>query len=611
MAPSAQTVRFGPFELDLRAAEVRHNGTKIKLPEQPFQVLCELVEHPGEVVTREELRQRLWRSDTFVDFEHGLNTAVKRLREALGDSAENPRYIETLPRHGYRLMVPVEKPAASNPRPSNRRRSIWLTGLAVALIAVVAGLLGRQRLVEHFWPAQIESLAVLPLENLSGNPEQEYFADGMTEALITELGKVHALRVISRRSVMRYKGTTKPVPQIARELHVDAVLEGSALRAGGNVRITVQLIQANPERHLWSEGYERNLTDVIALQHEVAQAIVRELRVSLIPQQHALGNASSVSPEAYDSYLKGYFFLRKMSPEGIKRSFDFFQQAISQDPGYGPAYVGLGQAYILSGDRHVLPPKEAYAKALPLIMKALSLDDTLSEAHSSLAFILQTNWDWAGAEREYLRAIGLEPGDARAHQWYGIFLEEMGRNEAALVENRRARQLDPTARGINAGLAINLAVSGHPDEALEEAKAAVEMDDQSAPAHMALGLVYTKKHMAEEAIREVQRAVALSEGNSGYKGFLAYSYAKFGQAAEACRVAEQMNQQAALSYVAPSDLATAHLGCGRKEEAFQYLEKGYREHDPSLGSIKGDFTLDELRPDPRFQELLRRMNFPP
>jgi TolB-like protein/DNA-binding winged helix-turn-helix (wHTH) protein/Flp pilus assembly protein TadD len=611
----AHTVHFGPFQLDLHAAELCHNGSKTKLPEQPFQVLVALLEHPGDVVSREELRQRLWGSDTFVDFEQGLNTAVKRLREVLGDSAEKPRYIETVPRHGYRLMVPVEQPNATPSAiadASAARRKIWLVAFAVVVMAAAVGIPSRQWLRERAHPAKIESLAVLPLENLSGNPEEDYFADGMTEALITELGKIHALRVISRQSVMQFKGTNKPVPQIARELHVDAVVEGSAMRVGDKVRITTQLIQANPERHLWSESYERKLSDVIALQRDVTQAIVREIRVSLTPvEQVHLSHATPVSPEAYEAYLKGYFFLQKLSPEGIRRSFDFFQQAISLDPNYAPAYVGLAHAYIISGERNVLPPNEAYTKASPLVMKALALDDTLSDAHSGLAFIREVNWDWAGAEREYLRAIDLDPGNARAHHWYGIFLAEMGRTEAGLAENQRARQLNPTSRGINAALTVKLVLVGRYDEALEQAKASVEMDDNSAPAHFALGLACTKKGMAEEAISELKRAVALSQGYSGYEGVLAYSYAVFGRTAEACRLAEDMKQVATRTYVPRSDLAAAYAVCGRNEEALRWLETAYREHDFSLGELKTDFRLDKLRPDPHFQDLLRRMNFPP
>jgi Tfp pilus assembly protein PilF len=315
-----------------------------------------------------------------------------------------------------------------------------------------------------------------------------------------------------------------------------------------------------------------------------------------------------VSPEAYEAYLKGYFFLRKLSPEGVRRSFDFFQQAISKDPGYAPAYVGLAQAYIISGDRNILPPNEAYAQASPLVMKALALDDTLSEAHSGLAFLREINWDWAGAEQEHLRAIDLDPGNARVHNWYGIFLENMGRIDAGLAEHQRARQIDPTARGINAALAINMAAVGLYDEALEQAKASVEMDESSAPAHFALGLVYTKKRMAEAAIRELKRAVALSQD---YEGFLAYSYAVFGRTAEACRVAEHLRQLPPQNHVRPTELATAYAACGRNDEAFRWLERAYREHDSFLAGMKADITLEKLRPDPRFQDLVRRMNFPP
>ncbi len=287
MPRAAHLVRFGPFELDLLAAELRQNGSRTNISEQPFQILVALIEHDGDVVTREELRQRLWSSHTFVDFEHGLNTAVKRLREALGDSAEHPRYIETLPRHGYRLMVTVERPQVTEPLPESpgHRRNVWLAVFAAVVVAVLAGLIWRQ----WFRPTKIVSLAVLPLQNLSGDPGEEYFADAMTEALVTELGKLRELQVISRQSVMQYKRSNKPVPQIARELHVDAIVEGSVLRSDGKIRITVQLIQANPERHLWSEGYERDVSDVIALQNEVAEAIVREIRLSLAPQKQTKG----------------------------------------------------------------------------------------------------------------------------------------------------------------------------------------------------------------------------------------------------------------------------------------------------------------------------------
>ncbi|MBZ5612686.1 MAG: winged helix-turn-helix domain-containing protein, partial [Acidobacteriia bacterium] len=331
---------------------------------------CELVEHPGEVVTREELRQRLWRSDTFVDFEHGLNTAVKRLRELLGDSAENPRYIETLPRHGYRLMVPVEKqePAASaTSKASLGRRSLWLAVTAVIIVAFAAAMVSRSRLLERFRPVKIESLAVLPLENLSGNPEEEYFADGMTEALITELGKVHALRVISRQSVMHYKGTNKTVPQIARELHVDAVVEGSAMRTANKVRITTQLVQASSERHLWSESYERDLSDAITLQREIGQAIAREIRITLSPrEQQSLAHARPVSTEAYEAYLKGRYYNDRASVEDMRKAREWFQRAIEKDPQYAPAYAWLGWTYTLAPGAWSGSVRESYEMARAL-----------------------------------------------------------------------------------------------------------------------------------------------------------------------------------------------------------------------------------------------------
>lgn len=316
---AAKPIHFGAFELDVHTGELHKDGLKIKLQGQPIQVLIALLEHPGEVVTREELRQRLWRSDTFVDFEHNLNSAVKRLREAVGDSAENPRFIETLPRHGYRFIAPVAEQTLPVHRSQMRIRALWIAALAVVMmVALVVGLhMGdlRQRLFGRATSAPVTSLAVLPLENLSGSDEEEYFADGMTEELITELGRIHALKVISRQSVMQYKGTNKPVPQIARELHVEALVQGSVLRADGRVRITVQLMRAVPEEHLWAQSYERDLGDVIALQGEVARDIANQIRVTLTPEEQAQGQ---VLPITLNQILLHSFFA--YSPAPIKWS---------------------------------------------------------------------------------------------------------------------------------------------------------------------------------------------------------------------------------------------------------------------------------------------------
>lgn len=609
-----QTVRFGPFQLDLRAAELRHDGTKTKLPEQPFQILCELIEHPGDVVTREELRQRLWRSDTFVDFEHGLNTAVKRLREALGDSAENPRYIETLPRHGYRLMVPVEKPEAVAPtiaKAAVRRRKIWSSVSAVVAVAVVAGLLWQQRLLERFRPVKIESLAVLPLENLSGDPEEEYFADGMTQALITELGKVQALRVISWQSVKQFKSTNKPVPQIARELHVDAVVEGSALRAGDKVRITTQLIQAAPERHLWSESYERSFSDVIALQREVTLAITREIRVRLTPQEKVqAGAAHPVSCDAYDAYLKGLFYWSQRTPESLKKSAEYFQQAIAKDPGYAPAYASLADFYGVSSQYGVMSSKESLSKAKAAAMKALELDDSLAEAHAALADALVQDYDWKAAEIEYRRALQLNPGSARVHYLYGLgFLSPLGRHAEAISEIQRARELDPLSLIINANLGVTFVLAREYDQAIQQCLGTLEMDPHFVPARGSLALAYQGKGMLEENIVEVQKALADAYVPQVVAA-LARAYALAGKRAPALRTMEELNQLSKRTYVSSYDVATVYVALGEKERALAELERAYDEHSERLIWLRVDWRFDDLHPDPRFQDLLRRMNFP-
>ncbi len=611
----AQTVRFGPFQLDLRAAELQHNGTKTKLPEQPFQVLCELVEHAGEVVTREELRQRLWQSGTFVDFEHGLNTAVKRLRELLGDSAENPHYIETLPRHGYRLMVAVEKQGPVAPaisKSSVRRWSIWPVVSLAVVVAVAAGLLWRQRLAEHFYRAKIESLAVLPLENLSGHPEDEYFADGMTQALIAELGKVRALRVISWQSVKQFKGTSKPVPQIARELHVDAVVEGSALRVGDKVRITSQLVQANPERHLWSESYQRDLRDVILLQQEVTQAIAREIRVTLTPQERAWVSAARrpVNRDAYEDYLKGLFYWSQRTPESLRKSAEYFQQSIAKDPGYAPAYASLAEFYSASSQYGVLTSKESLPKAKAAAMKALALDGSLAEAHAALADALVEDYDWKNAETEYRRSLELNPGSARVHYLYSLgFLTPLGRHAEAIAEMQRAQELDPLSLIINANLGATFMLARQFDQAIQQSRRTLEMDPHFVPARGNLALAYQGKGMLEENIREIQKVLADSYAPQPVSQ-LARAYALAGKRAEALKVMSKLKELSKQAYVSSYDVATVYVALGQKDQALAELEHAYDEHSERLIWLAVDWRFDNLHSDPRFQNLLRRMNFP-
>ncbi len=606
-----QTVRFGPFVLDLRAAELHQNGKTVKLPEQPFQVLSALLEHPGEVVTREELRQRLWKSDTFVDFEHSLNAAVKRLREMLGDSAEAPRYIETLPRHGYRLIAPVEgaKPAVPDAqiRPSRTRRMV----LAIVAGLVILLVLGRwpwprlQGLLERFHTVPIESLAVLPLVDISGNPEEEYFADGMTEQLITELGKVRALRVISRQSVMQYKGTNKPVPQIARELHVDAVVEGSAMRAGDRVRITTQLIQANPERHLWAESYERNLRDVIVLQREVAQAIVGEIRVTVTPQEQAqLTTARPVNPEAYESYLRGRYYLDRW-PDQLDKAVESFQHATEKDPNYAPAFAGLALCYSSMG--YFDSPREVFPKAKAAAIKALEIDESQPDAHAALGFAkLNFDWDWPGAEREFRRAIELNPNNTDARHHYASYLGAMRRFDEAIVEAKRAVSLDPLSLRMNLRLGWVYMIAHRYDEAIDEYKKTLELDPNYFQARLYLAWSYTLKGKYPEAYAEYKTMGDYGSSNN----FVGFLYAVSGRRSDALRVIERMRRLSAQQYVDPYNMAIPYAGLGDRDNAMRLLTKAYQERSAEMPQVNVEPFFDNLRSDPRFQDLERRLNFP-
>src|SRR5262245_8434402 len=455
-------VRFGVFEADLRSGELRKHGVKIKLHHQPFQILSILLEHPGEVVTREELQRRLWPADTFVDFDIGLNSAVKKLRNALHDSAERPRYVETLSRRGYRFIAPLSnvstseeekviseaKPVIEVPGPARLeepsaerdrempKTSGWVhsRSLRWAMVIVAVALLGllawlnaggwRHRLWTRATPIQIRAIAVLPLDNLSGDPEQEYFADGITDALITNLAQIRSLKVIARTSVMGYKGTRKRLTEIAKELNVDGIVEGALIRSGERVRVDAQLIEASTDRHFWAKTYERNISDVIALQNEVAQAITNEIQVKLTPEEQArLLRTESLDPQAHEFYVKGRYFWNKRTEASVLKSIDYFQQAIQRDPNYAAAYAGMAEAYATRPD---LSPEEQCLKARPMASVALQMDEGLAEAHNALAACLfEPAWDWAGAETEFQRAIALKPNYATAHQWYGQLIRAL------------------------------------------------------------------------------------------------------------------------------------------------------------------------------------------
>jgi TolB-like protein/DNA-binding winged helix-turn-helix (wHTH) protein/Tfp pilus assembly protein PilF len=628
-----RVVRFGEFEVDLRAGELFKQGIKIRLQQQPFRVLALLLEHPGEVVTREDLRQAIWSAGTVVEFDVGLDAAIHKLRDALGDSAESPRFVETLPRRGYRFIaavegadapevaqsVPTPEQPASTPKPK-RRPLLWAGGTAVA-VALLLGLNAgglRVRLLGRSTPPRIRSIAVLPLTNLSGDSAQEYFAEGMTEALVTRLGKTEGLRVISHTSTMHYKGTRETLPQIGRELNVDAVVEGAVLRIGNRVRVTAQLVEASPERHLWAETYERDLRDVLGLQDAIAQAITNEVQLRLSSShQGSAGStrARPVDPDAYDLYLQGQAEWNAWSEQGSRKSIEYFQRAVARDPSYAPAWAGLADAYDALGAFNFLPPKVAWLKARAAAERAIQLDEALSEAHVSLGSVLTHEWSWAAAEREFQRAIGLNPNNSLAHQRYGYALDVRGQFDAAIGEMRRALELDPLSPNKQNSLASTLGRAGRYDEELEAYRDVPDPDYQSEMRHRRIAAIYERKGRLGEAMAEWLMALRLG-GKEDVAASVERDYRASGYAAAKraylwgdIRAAERRAQNA---YPRPLScpIAMDYALLGEKDRAFEWLERAFREREGLLMFLTVNENYETLRSDPRYRDLARRMGLP-
>ena len=632
-------VRFGTYEVSLQSGEVRKAGLKIRVQQQPMKLLEILLERPREVVTREELRSRVWPSESLGDFDQALNIAVGKLRSALGDSAENPRFIETLPKLGYRFIAEVsvvdayarskkpESVAEDLPatEPAHKlqvagsavvpQRWRWTTRRVIVALALVVSLPILAVLLiqpRSRPPRGIHSLAVLPLENLSGDASQNYFADGMTDELITDLAQISALRVISRTSVMVYKGAREPLPQIARELNVDAVVEGTVLRSGDQVRITAQLIEASTDKHLWSQSYEGELRDTLALQNRVASAIADQIRINLTPQeQAALKSAKAVNPEAYQSYLKGRYFWNKRTADGLKAALAYFNQAIEEDPKYAKAYSGLADTYALLGDwqYRVMSTKEALPKAKAAAIKALELDSSLSEAHTSLGYSLRAfDWDFDSAGKEFQRAIEINPGYATAHHWNAMNLGLLGRPKEALVEMRKAENLDPLSLIINADLAEFLLLTHSYDESLKQSRKIIEMDSTFAIGHKQLGDAYLLKQMDKEAVAELQMAVRLSGGSPICIADLARAYVASGKMNEAVKLLSDLKKGSNAGLANAPQIAMIYASMGDNDQAMHWLERAYEERfNPSILLRSG---FDPLRSDPRFEELMRRIGLP-
>ena len=623
--------RFGAFEINLQAGELRKRGMRLRLAGQPFQVLAVLVERAGEVVTREELRSKLWPADTFVDFDHGLNNAVARIREVLDDSSDTPRYVETVPRRGYRFIAPLNDVGPSAPElpfapaekvtpaqasspsvlPVTRKLAfsrLWLVLGAVAVLAAGLVLYRGRRTTGTRQPA-VKSLAVLPLKNLSGDPTQEYLADGMTEELIGRLSMIRSLRVISRTSVMRFKDVRMSTPEIAKTLGVDALVEGSVIRDGSRVRVHAQLIRGATDEHLWSETYDRELRDVLALESEVAQSIAEKVEVTVTGEERArLVVARHVVPEVYESYLKGEFALNTSNDKaGIEKSIGYFEETIRKDPTFAPAYVGLAGAYDSLGVILVgASPDETRPKVISAAQKALELDPLLSEAHVLLGDIYQKRWQWAEAAAEYRRALELNPNDPAAHSEFAGWLLCQGRIEEALAWSRRARELDPVGSS-GTGIAWILFHARRYDEAIRELRSVLAVHPESATAHWFIGFALIGKGHPEEAIPELEKTVAIMHRSPGSLELLATAYARAGRRTDALRLIDELKRRRETTYVPAGALINPNLALGDYNEAFVWFERAYQEQSNILQFLKVHPFFDPVRKDPRFADLLHRV----
>jgi TolB-like protein/DNA-binding winged helix-turn-helix (wHTH) protein/Flp pilus assembly protein TadD len=622
-AHAPKVVRFGVFDVDMQAGQLCKAGLRVKLQEQPFQVLAALLEHPGEVVTREELRQRLWPADTFVDFDVGLNGALKKLRFALGDAADSPTFIETIPRRGYRFIATV-KPVTVDF--VNRSGPAWAGGLswpqaakmslialaAAAAILVVWRLDWRARSsAKTNSQANIQSLAVLPLENLSGDPSQDYFADGMTDELITNLGQIGSLRVISRTSVMQYRGVHKPLPQIARELNVDTIVEGTVVRSGGQVRITAQLIQASADKHLWAQSYERDLKDVLGLQREIANAIAKHVGSTLAPPQIRLGSGRPTSPGVYESYLKGEYFLNRFTPDSIRKAADYFQEAIEKDPNYAPAYSKLAGCYQILAGMGAIPKKVAYPKAKVLVAKALELDPQFAAAHAVWGWsLLLYELDFATAGAELKRAVELNPNGAEGHQGLGDYYATMGQLQESVLEVERARELDPLASIVNSDLCRMLFFARRYDEALAQCKANLDLDPNSVRALWSIGDVYAAKGMNSEAVSTFLQAMQLGGAPPGMIAAAKTGARDSGLKGYWKALTPFLPENVANGNLEPFDAAVGYAYAGDADMALRSLEKAVEARCYGITYLAVNPMFDELRSDPRFVSLLRRIGLP-
>lgn len=655
-----RTVRFGLFEVDFEQRLLTKAGLRVKLQDQPFEVLAMLVERPGEIIVREEIRRRLWPADTFVEFDDGLNTAVKKLRAALSDVADTPRFIETVPRRGYRFVAPVTQhepvapveadrmdanagsisalaPASipgngskiSNAVSSNGHDDYAISAetggtpvsrirrlLFPALVAALAGLVALILLVKPWVgksPARPEkaTIIVIPLDNLSGDPQQDYFSDGITEEITTQLATLDPehLGVIGRLTAMRYKRGQKDIAQIGREVPVQYVLEGSVRRDQKRFRVTVQLIEVAHQTHVWAEEYDRDLGDSLQLQRDIAMAIAGHIDLKLTAEeQRKLGTGSPVTAEAHDAYLKGLYEWNKRTEEGFRSAIQYFQEALQIQPDYAPAYAGLADCYNLLAQYSFAERDDAYPKAKAFAQKALQLDDTLAEAWTALADVkIKYDQDWRDGEGDFLRAIQLDPNYATAHLWYAEdYLTFAGRVDQAITEAKKAKQIEPLSPIVGSVVAETFFLARNYDEAIREAKGVLELEPNFVVAQDRLGWAYEQKGMFPEAIAQFQKGLAGSHGNIAkwMNAELAYAYASAGRKSDARKILSGLLADSHNESILACSFGYIYTALDEKDPALTWLRRC--DQLKGLPPLRVDPRFDSLRADPRFQTLLRR-----
>jgi TolB-like protein/DNA-binding winged helix-turn-helix (wHTH) protein/Tfp pilus assembly protein PilF len=652
------TVRFARFELNLKTGELREDGVAIRLQPQPTLILTLLASRPGNLVTREEIQQRIWGAETFVDFDTGLNSAIRQIRHALKDDTGAPRFIETVPRRGYRFLAPLEKIPAQIPA------KLKDNGSAPAVQAFVApdqgdpskhGLASptdsavlpqAQPLVikpQPRWPAKwqlagggatlaallvvavwftlfrgrgetIDSVAVLPFVNASTDSDTEYLSDGITESLIGQLSQIPRLKVMARSTVFRYKNSNIDPQKVGRDLNVRAVLTGRVLQRGETLTISMELMDVRDGSQLWGKQYNRKLADTLAVQEDIAREVTDKLRLRLVDvEEKRLTAHVTENAEAYQLYLKGRYYWNKRTPDGIQKAIESFQQAIGKDPSYALAYAGLADCYHVPANP--LPPRKKMPLAKAAAMKALQLDDSLVEAHTGLARVLHVyDWDWPAAEKEFKRAIELNPRYAPTHQWYGGYLSAIGRFQEADAEKKRALELEPLSLAINFEAGLAFYFSRRYDEAIDRFQKTLELDANFPPPHALLAAAYEQKGMFEDAIAAFQKAITVTplRGIAQAQAIagLAHVYAVSGRKAEARKILAELQRVSEHSYVPATDMALVYAGLEDKDKAFAWLDKAYEEHSFALSNLKVEPRFDPLRSDLRFADLLRRIGLP-